>query len=100
MAGIFELAIPDATRSGFAHSIDVYRMSKCQADTFAGQTGSEHDKDRERLDRLLPMPSDYGHGPFNHAIEAVSQKIGQGQSLEKWSMENFQEDTRTKNTTG
>jgi len=90
--GFAELVFPGATHNRFAHSIGVYHMARQLVEIIARRQDSR-DPDRERITLLAALLHDVGHGPFSHAFELVSEKVGPCRRHERWSVEIVQGDT-------
>lgn len=90
--GFSELVFPGATHSRFSHSVGVFNTARQLADVIRTRTAA-FDADRANVAMAAALVHDLGHGPFSHAFEDATAKLGLDKKHEDWTAEIIRGDT-------
>jgi len=75
--GFSEIVYPGATHTRFSHSLGVYHIAKKLLGIVKKHLGPEDFNDRRAETAIAAaLLHDIGHGPFSHAFESASKRIG------------------------
>jgi len=86
--GFSELVFPGATHSRFAHSVGVFHTARQLAQVLRRLLGDRvFDRDRAEVAMAAALVHDLGHGPFSHAFEDATTKLGARKRHEDWTAE-------------
>lgn len=75
--GFSDLVFPGATHSRFAHSVGTFHVARTLVNLLNEQYGPSN-KSNTKSERVIAaaLLHDVGHGPFSHAFENVTRRLG------------------------
>ena len=90
--GFSDFVYPGATHSRFAHSLGAFQTARKLVEIIRRKSDKQ-DEQRERVALLGALLHDIGHGPFSHAFDAATNKVGLFRKHEDWGADIIREDT-------
>ncbi|HEX8663209.1 MAG TPA: HD domain-containing protein [Beijerinckiaceae bacterium] len=91
--GFSEFVFPGATHSRFAHSLGVFHTARQLSAVIRARLGGQYDQPRAEVAMAAALVHDLGHGPFSHAFEDATTKLGVKRRHEDWTAEIIRGDT-------